>query len=90
MMHHDMFAYMQKSMEVTLAQVRRVYECHERHDIAARGQEIRGHGTRSTTVPVIHPGCDEWEVMLAQYPKYRGMFIHYDEIRLMHGCELGC
>ena len=42
MMHHDMFAYMQKSMEVTLA----------------------------------------------QYSKYRGMFIHYDEIRLMHGCEL--
>ena len=28
------------------------------------------------------------EVTLAQYPKYRGMFIHYDEIRLMHGCEL--
>ena len=42
MMHHDMFQYMERTMQS----------------------------------------------VLGQYDKYAGMFIHYDEIRTMHGCEL--
>jgi len=75
MMHHDMFRYMERTMQSVLGQYL-----------------LWGTLVHSKESTIFHVGNCGFKlcanVPRSRYEKYSGMFIHYDEIRTMHGCEL--